>query len=675
MQQYQLRALVRRVLLAGRRPTTPLRSPATPGRFFTRHTNLTAHGRPQLPFLSTPTGKNSSSSGNGSISSPLLLRRGGGHPHPHPHQHQQFRYLTTERRRWLAHELLSAGRYTLYFWAILGFGTVIFWSLQQEWLERRYPTPHEWRFITRMRSRLARWGPDRSKHLPETDWVQAGTYARNVLERLEDPAMDGAGLTKLDGGVEEGEKKDTEGEDEDMVAYDISAKSEPWRRGYHEALMQCARAAEHLDDQVADRTRRLVFPASQMRGPSNPHPAPIAPGSPPAPLEEDCDRAYAPPRLYYEKLLSTRGFTPRQRMDAALAYAAWLEFAGDQAAAAAMHERALACADESARASPEEAGALPPPYDERTFVLRDGASSAPPSANVLACLTALAAQRARAGDVAAALPILVSVLRARRSLPDPGASQSSSQPSGGPSLFTPEGLRALARRVFLEPPYPPPPPDGSAPPARDAAERCDEAALHLYIGEIIFASSQTKKNVTKSKKNNKDPREDGLAWTRDAVDLAEEQLQRLDAEARAEARGSGAGGGGGGKGQDPDRARERRLRHAEARRTCRECLGAGLENWGRMAARLAREEEEASSSSASTNRSGGWLGLWGSGVADGRSGSREEGGGAKEGGEGEAVGGRWAAEEQVVRERTRRVQDILDEVERPNRGLLAVFEA
>lgn len=635
MQQHQLRTLVRRVIL-GRRPES-LQSPS-PSRFFTRHTNkLTSHGRPQLPFLSTPLSGRSSQDGGGGGEGGLI-----GRGSRRQHQHQQYRYLTTERKRWLAHEFLAAGKYTAYFWAVLGFAVVAYWSLQQEWLERRYPTPHEWRLLTRMRSRLARWAPDRTD-VPQPDWVQTGAYAKNVLDRLEDPAIDGAGLTRLDGGEVAGVGDDAEHVE---AAYDISTKSEPWRRGYHEALMLCARAAEHLDDQVVDRTRHLVFPANQVRGPTNPSPAPIAPGSPSAPREEDCERAYARPEVYYAKALATVGFTARQRMDAALAYATWLEYSGDVDGAARMHERALVCADESARASPEESSARPPPYDERTFVLRDD-TAAPPSANVLACLTALATQRARAGDLAFALPVLASVLRARRSLPDPQPRTPATPPPAKDTLL------ALAKRVVFEPEYPAPPADGSAAPVRDAAELCEEAALNLYIGEIIYASSQGSKANENSKS-----KEDGLAWTREAVDLAEEQLHRLSSSSGRKRGGS----------KDEDAKT-----HAHARRTCRECLGAGLQNWGKMAARLALEEQEArrekspgSSTATATAAvgSGGWLGLWGSGNSNTGAAVTAE----------DAVG-RWAAEEQVVRERTRRVQDILDEVEAPERGLAAFFWA
>ncbi|KAK7754661.1 hypothetical protein SLS62_003445 [Diatrype stigma] len=633
-------------------------APATAVRFFTRPANLSTP-RPQLPFLAVPLS---------------AWRRNNNNK-----QQQQFRYLTTERKRWLAHEFLTAGKYTVSLWAILGLTVAIYWSLQQEWLERRYPTPHEWTYLTRARSRLARWAPDRTDVFA-TDWVQAGAYAKNVLERLEDPSLDGGALLPP--------------RDDGEVGFDATAASEPWRRGYHQILMLCGRAAEHLDDQVVDTTRHLVFPAAQVRGPSNPHPAPIAAGSPPAPREEDCDRAYDPPEAYYGRVLATRGFSARQKMDAALAHAAWLEFKGAPEAAARMYERALALAVEGSGAARPGGPLLP--YDEKTYVLRDDNSEEEgrkPSANVLASLTALATHKARGGDVEAALPILISILRARRSLPSPQQQQPRRKPSSSSAMaavssevafggdtgtgtssssssspWTMENVSSLIKSVVLEPAYPPPPDDGSAPPARDPGELCEEAGLNLYIGEIIYAMSSKSTNSnsssSSSKNGSRSGREDGLAWTREAVDLAEEQLHKLKLR------------GGGGSGNEAQAAEH-------AKKTCKDCLESGLTNWAAMVERLAREEKEKKEKERQEDKKvaaaakSGWLGLWGDGNGSG------SGSGSGSGGNRDAAGeeeenrsvGRWEAEEQVVRERTRRARDIIEELEAPKTGIAALVWA
>ncbi|KAI1188142.1 hypothetical protein F5B17DRAFT_396569 [Nemania serpens] len=566
--------LGRALLLPSLKPSLKSKLP-TPSRLvLIRHAQLASQTRPQLPFLSTPLARN-----------------------------HQFRYLTTERKRWLVYEVYLGFKYTVYLWAIIGCSVVAYWSVQQEWLESKYPTPHEWGFITRLRFRIAKWGPDRTDWV-ETDWVVIGEYAKNVIERLEDRNIEGAGLEHL---TEGGVWIDGVGES----GYDITAKSEPWRRGYYEALMLAAKAAEQLDDHVVDTTRHLVFPASTVVGPSNPNPKPIPFGAEKAPLEENCERAYAEPETFYMRILTTRGFSSRQKMDAALAYASWLDFKKMPDAAVRMYEWALSLASEN----------VPPPdvpYDRQSYILRDDARA--PSTNIFNALTALAAHKARNGDVSTALPILLSVLRARRSLPEPKlnkpttSSLSPDAPSSSP--WTLSNIISTVRRLAAPPAYPPAPDDGESPPERDARERCEEAALNLYIGEIIFASNG---------------HEDGLAWTREAVDLAEEQLHSPELAADAD---------------------------AAAKTTCRECLSSGLQNWAKMVARLAREErEKEAQGSTSASAAGTWFGLWGDAAK-----SHE-------------VAGRWAAEENVVKERTRRAQEVLDELELPKTPLSSLFSA
>lgn len=116
-----------------------------------------------------------------------------------------------------------------------------------------------------------------------------------------------------------------------------------------------------------------------------------------------------------------------------------------------------------------------------------------------------------------------------------------------------------------------------------------------YIGEILYASSR---------------KEDGLAWTREAVDVAEVEARRKD---------NGVG-------------------EAEKRR-CKQCLEVGLGNWEKMVGRLAREEKRGKEEGKG-KKGGGWLGF---------------GGGGGE----EDVIGRWESEEKVVEERMKRAREIL----------------
>lgn len=455
-------------------------------------------------------------------------------------------------------------------------------GIQQEWLNHKFPSPEEWSWVTRKDWRSARWNEDHGggeEGQGIVDWARTGEGYRRLLRRLEDPGIDGQGLRDTDeGGI--------------LVAgvgktgYDVSAKSEPWRRGYCAILMGAARAAEHLDGWVRDTTRNVAFPGNQVLGPSNPNPRPVAPGSKSAPREEDCEAAFERPEVYYMRILTTRGFSEGQRVEAALAYGAWLDYKGTPESALEMHKWALDIATSSSTSDK-------PIIDPATGIIRTDAGI--PSTNVLTAATALAVHHAINANLTLALPIFLSVLRARRSLPDVPttmASTLSSSSEDKPSLST--TTKTLLRSAITPPSYPPAPADGTEPPVRDAKERCEEAGVMTYIGEILYASKLTKSS-----------REDGLAWTREAVDLAEEELRRKNVD-------------------------------GDGKRKCKECLEVGLGNWMAMVAKMSREEREAKE--ARVSGGSGWFG-----------------GGAKQ----EEGKGRWESEEMVVVERMRRARDLL----------------
>src|SRR5277367_3644538 len=83
-----------------------LRPLRPPNRFFTQ----LPRSRPQLPFLSQP--------------------------------RREIRFLTTERKQWLKGELQRAGRYTAVLWTTSVLLFIIAFGAQQEWLERKFPSPH-----------------------------------------------------------------------------------------------------------------------------------------------------------------------------------------------------------------------------------------------------------------------------------------------------------------------------------------------------------------------------------------------------------------------------------------------------------------------------------------------------------------------------------------------------
>ncbi|KAI4135854.1 MAG: hypothetical protein LQ347_000307 [Umbilicaria vellea] len=437
------------------------------------------------------------------------------------------------------------------------------------------------------------------------DWARTGNEYSLLLGRLENPDLDGQGLhppLETDGDIY------VEGAGE--MGLDISAKPEPWRRGYHTCLMGAARAAEHLDGWVRDTTRGIAFPGNVVIGPSNPRPKPVPLGAASPPREENCVAAFKPPETYYMKILTTQGFTTRQRLDAALAYADWLDFKGLHSSAEEMYDWGLDIAT----------GALPTGVngvvDTKSGIINDKATFV--SSNVLLASTSLAIHHAQNNNLNTALPILLSVLRARRSLssvPQLLQSHSPAMPSEDetvPSTF--QIIVSLFRSLMVPPPYPPPSPTGDEQATRTPAATCEEAGLMTYIGEILFASPSTPSRgsslFSSSKNVPHQSKQAGLSWTRDAVDLSEKTLQDvLD------------------KPVNPSDARE-------AKKRCSECLGVGLENWAKMVDRMVREEHE---EHARMDKSQGTSGLW-----------------AHEAGE-----GRWEVERRLVDERKRSVRAMI----------------
>ncbi|KAH6677747.1 hypothetical protein B0J14DRAFT_698301 [Halenospora varia] len=525
---------IRRILLL-----RPFRPPnASNPRFFAL--NSVPRTRPNLPYLSSTT-----------IYQP------------------RNRYLTTETKIWFRSEVKKGLKITAYVYTFFVLATIVAFGVHFEIKERAYNPAPEWSWITRQFYHSAKGKEDEEmRDVAYTDYAAAGQYYLKIIARLEDPNIDGAGLIEQgEGGIlVEGIGK---------TGYDIANKSEPWRRGYYESLIGAARAAEHLEDCVVDTKRGVVFPNAMVHGPSNPNPRPVPVGAYSAPKEEDCEPFFAAPETFYMKILTTSGFTEKQRVDAALAYGAWLDF----------------------KNSPDTALEIE---------------------NLLTATTALAVHHALTPDLSLALPIFLSVLRARRSLPDPPPSPPS--PESQTKTGIPNKIMEALKSAFIQPLFPPPPPDGTQPPTRSPHEKCLEAGLMTNIGEILYAASPPSASSTRS-------REDGLAWTREAVDIAEEQL-RLSRSLSPRSNSNSP---------DPQALDK------EGKKACKQCLQVAVENWEKMVGRLAREERERKVKGEATK--GSW---WATG--------KEEG----------DVVGRWESEEGVVRERKRRVGELLDIVPAPD---------
>ncbi|KAG7007706.1 hypothetical protein G7Y79_00008g023440 [Physcia stellaris] len=522
-------------ILHSRRPFRPPKSssPSLRLRAFTNNSQLLLVSpqtpRPQLPFLHTASGPASQS----------LLRTNI--------QYQVARYLTTEKKQWIKQEIKTGIKWAGYFYVGLFLVAVVYMGFNEEYLDRTYPSPPEWTFRSRNGYRNARLEEDVD---PSTgriiDRAKSGNIYRWLISRLEDPEIDGAGLHPiLD------EEGDIYVEGVGRTGLDISSKSEPWRRAYFECIMGAARAAESLDGWVRDTTRNIAFPREVVIGPSNPHPRPVPVGAKSAPSEENCIPAFEKPEVFYMKILTAHGFSSGQRLAAALAHGDWLEFKGLPSSAEEMYDWAL---DIAMGALPEGINSV---VDNKTGIISANAEYM--SSNILEATTALATHHARNGNLSSALPIFLSVLRARRQLslsPAITSPQVETPPADNSMGFA--TMRWLGKAIFASPPYPPAPPSGDEIPLRTPASICEEAGLMAHIGEIFFASSNEASTSQKST-----PQASGLSWTRDAVELAETTLAEI-----------------------PNGNEEK-----EARKKCTECLEMGTTNWKMMVDRMLKDEK------------------------------------------------------------------------------------
>ena len=438
-------------------------------------------------------------------------------------------------------------------------------------------------------------------------WPSAGERLKYVLERLEDPERDGPGLEPLrreDGGEDEGKG----------VAFDITAKSEAWRRGYYEALMGAACCAEHLDGFLFDKTLHQVLPPRYVVGPTNPRPKPIPSHFGPAPREENCRPAYAAPDVMYERILKCKGFTTRQRVEAAMAWAEWLDFKGLRRRSQDMAQQAVNIA---LSGLPGEGKGL---IDKKTGVIRKYPAGYL-SHNLFQATTSLAIYHARNENLSAALPIFLSLLRASRELsPAPPSSreeQRNTQDTNSDAFLAP------IKRLLFTPPYPPAPPTGDEPHTRTKLAICEEAGVMAHIGEILFASATTVSPPGLAGQKLK-IQQSGINFTRDAVDIAESTLRTTPAQ------------------------------NQEARRKCAECITVGVDNWGKMVERMVRQAAEQQDEEGQQEKKEdarlwsfpSWL--WGSS----RSGGGESKKDAKE---------RWEREEQALSRRRRGLERTLRE--------------
>ncbi|MCJ1411957.1 hypothetical protein MMC19_006049 [Ptychographa xylographoides] len=602
--------------LAG--PLRIVHRPPNP-RLFTQNSQLLLISRttprPQLPFLYN--------SSNPRSAHPLTRIK---------LQFQLSRLLTTERKQYIKEQVWTAARFTGYAWTAVALLTIIVFGIENERLERKFPSPREWSWVSRWLYRSTR-----GQELPEAspngliDWAQTGQDYKRLLQRLEDQNTDGKGLQ-----VPLGSEGDIFVEGIGRTGFDVTTKSEPWRRGYYECLMGAARASEHLDTWVRDKTRDIAFPPEVMIGPSNPRPKPVPYGAKTAPLEENCEPAFEPPQVYYMKILTSYGFNTRQRLDAALAYADWLEFKGLPSSAEDMYDWGLDIA----------MGALPVGVnnvvDTNTGIIHEQASHVTP--NILLATTALATHHAQNNALPTALPIFLSILRAQRNLPllpkAPSLPQSAHPDPSAISLFA-----SFVKSLLIAPSYPEAPPSGDAPACRTPASLCEEAATMAHIGEIMFASSSVPSSVpvipssapsARLARTKATPAQSsGLAWTRSSVALAEEALLSISSVPSSSphqppSRGSLSSSSSTNTSSSTTTARQR----------CTECLLSSMANWKLMVATLkAQESAKNAAASMPPRPTNGWF--W--------SGSSED----------EEGEDKWEREAKMVEAKSREIESLI----------------
>lgn len=588
---------VRRILhLRPLRPPNRVFTTTSPTHTIPRNSLL----RPQLPFLSS--------------SSSLALRRTPNVLHIRP--------ISTETRDWVVYQLKLAVYWTAMIWIFVGGCTISYFVLHNDWLSRLYPTPDDWPYFAKIAWHAAKAEEElEQKDLGGlTDWAVVGRRYKNVAAVLEEGSIFLAWNQQLpkhddwDRTIPGLDASNVEKEPIsplsklEKIGFDIEGKSKAWREGYFEAMMGMAKASEMMEDWVQDNKRALCFPREQMEGPSNPYPKPVWPGSPPAPKEEDCGLVSDSPKLFYTRILTTKGLSRKQKIAAGIAFASWYDFKGEHNTADALYHWALDSAVEGLPSIQATTTSISTPsfVNSKTGIIP---STAPyTTKNILTATTALASHIARHGSSSSpavqstssplqALPLYLSILRARRTAAASPPETFYPPPQPDYSLTTVSSIALWLRSLPFRSNMIADTTIGDEPYTRTSISDCEDAALMNYVGEVLYASTledSTSTKVSSSKTLDKRRRE-ALSWTRDAVRIAETGAadDRLD---------------------------------VQGRRTCMQCLGAGLENWNNMVGALAKEERivlknrsQRDSGSATSKAGGSSWQFWKWGQSSGQS--------------------------------------------------------
>ncbi|KAF2270999.1 hypothetical protein CC78DRAFT_506460 [Lojkania enalia] len=485
--------------------------------------------RPQLPFLN----------------SPIQYLANGQIP--------RFLSISASQKKFIKRTAHLTAYYTVVIFMWSTWLTLVCFFFLSERQERRFPSPYEWSIISRLRFRRAKWW-----QVPENNEDQAfPNYARiysefeKVLKRLEDPKKDGEGIFEQDEGgiLVPGVGK---------AGFDVTAKSREWQQGYWEVLMGMGAAAERMEGWVTDSRRRNIWSPEFIASPSNPRPKATLPGMPLPPPEDEQRPVTEPPETFYLKILTSKGFTTSQKLQAALAYADWLSFKKLADSAEEMYRWGLDIAIAGLPTN-DPASVI----DPKTSVLSSTAPKETITPNLVYAATSLATHLASNSNIKAALPVYISVLRARLS--------ADIAPYSEPRIPRDYSVMGVFLNYFDKYPYPPLPPTGDEPLLRREEEMCDEAVLKNYIGEILFATAGSSTQ-----------RLQALNWIREAVSNST-TAQRFDIVAL----------------------------DAALRKKCQTCEEVGLESWGKIMTFLAAEAREKRDKATSGGLTGLLWKIWG----------------------------------------------------------------
>ena len=443
--------------------------------------------------------------------------------------------ISANHKKFLKETAKLSVRYSILIFLLSSCVSIASLGILSEQQERAFPSPHEWSLITRFRFRRGKWWqvPENNEEEGFPNWARVYSELEYALNRLEDPNKDGAGLMEQEEGgiLVPGVGK---------AGFDLTAKSDEWRQGYFEVLMGMGASAERLEGWVTDKWRRNVWAPEFVESASNPRPKAVLPGMPEVPDEEHRVPAGEAPETFYMKIITSKGFTTYQRLSAALGYADYLSFKKLPDSAESMYRWTLDIAIAGLSTS-----------DPSTVINRDTgviSATAPQgtvTSNLVFAATSLATSLAEQGKVDSALPVLVALLRARLA-----AEEAPPSPSDNPKDSS---LMGTIVGLLKEPDYPPVPPSGDQPLLREEGDRCEEAALKNYIGEILFATAGSSSTQ----------RQQGLSWVRDGVSTSK-LAQSLG----------------------PMQNKE------ELHKKCEKCEEAGLESWGKIMTFLAAEARE-----------------------------------------------------------------------------------